>query len=439
MAQFRKDTHQYLNDGRTIFEVVMLADQYGNLVGPSNPAGMAVDAFGRSRQSQPYTLFESSYRYEDNGLFATANSASGGSSAYAEYTQSFNMTVTTAADSYVYRESKKVFAYQPGKSLQILNTFVMDSAKAGLRQRVGYFDDENGLFLERNGASQVRLVKRSKVTGSVVDTPVEQSDWNIDKLDGTGPSLLTLNLDNPQIFFVDMEWLGVGSVRFGFAINGQLIWCHSIHHANLDLSPKGAYMQTACLPVRYEIYNTSSTASGSTLKQICSTVISEGGYQYRGQLRTFGTNVAAASQFRLTTIGTYYPVLAFRLNPSKNDAVILPEIITAVPINNGFYRYKIISNPTISGATWANTSGNSAVQYNSNTSATVSGGIELTSGYMTATTQASQSFNIGNESFRFQLERDGLANTSIPLVLAISSDTATVNVVAQMTWQEVTS
>ena len=75
MAQFRKDTHQYLVDGKTIFEVVMLADQYGNLVGPSNPTGVAVDAFGRSRMSTPLTLFDSSHRYKDNGLWNTSNTS----------------------------------------------------------------------------------------------------------------------------------------------------------------------------------------------------------------------------------------------------------------------------------------------------------------------------------------------------------------------------
>ena len=48
MAQFRKDTNQYLNDGKTIFETVMLADQYGDIVGAANPSGMAVDALMRA-------------------------------------------------------------------------------------------------------------------------------------------------------------------------------------------------------------------------------------------------------------------------------------------------------------------------------------------------------------------------------------------------------
>ena len=119
MAQFRKDTHQYLNDSKTIFEVVMHADQYGNLVGPANPTGMATDAFGRARMSTPFTLFDSFNRYQDNGKYSTANSA-GGTFVFNSNTSTVDTTLTTTSGAYVYRETTRVFAYQPGKSLQIL-------------------------------------------------------------------------------------------------------------------------------------------------------------------------------------------------------------------------------------------------------------------------------------------------------------------------------
>jgi hypothetical protein len=435
MAQFRKDTHQYLGDGKTIFEVMMLADQYGNLVGPSNPVGMAVDAFGRARSSQPLTLFDSFHRFADNNKYASANSATG-TYTFTANTSSIDMSVDTTSTAYVYRETKRIFSYQPGKSLQILNTFVMNPAKTGLRQRVGYFDWENGFFLERTN-STIQFVKRSKVTGSVVDTPVTQANWNVDKLDGTGPSQLTLDLDSPQILFIDVEWLGVGSVRMGFVINGQPIWCHSFHHANLSTAAKGAYIQTACLPIRYEIENTAGTTGSSTLKQICSTVISEGGYELKGQPKTFG--IEPTSQFRLTANGTYYPVLSFQLHPNRLNAVAIPRDISVIPINNGFYRYKVLYNATITGATWANThASNSSIQYNSNTSATVSGGAELRSGYFAATTQSTGSISLDSELFKYQFERNGLANTAIPLTLAITCDTATANVAASLDWEELT-
>lgn len=436
MAQFRKDTHQYLSDGKTIFEVVMLADQYGNLVGPSNPTGMSIDAFGRSRQSQPLTLFDSFYRFGDNDKFATSNTATGTYS-YVANTASVDLTVNTTSGAKVLRESKKVFAYQPGKSLQILTTFVMNPAKANLRQRVGYFGEDNGFFLERTGASTVQFVKRSKVTGSVVDTPVTQANWNIDKLDGTGPSLLTLNLDNPQILFIDVEWLGVGSVRMGFVINGQLIWCHSFHHANENTSPKGAYMQTACLPIRYEIENTSTTATESILKQICSTVISEGGYELRGKSRTVGMNPSASKT--LTTPGTYYPLVSIRLHPDRPDAIVVPAQVDILPITTDNYRWKLVTGGTWSGDTWANVASDSVVQYQTNATATISGYTEINSGYATSTVQGGGFASVTDgDMFKYQLERDRFANTTTPFTLIITSQKATSNAAGSLAWFEIT-
>lgn len=438
MAQFRKDTHKYLDDGKTIFEVMMLSDQYGNLVGPANPSGMSVDGFGRARFSQPVTLYDSFHRYADNGKEIHANT-SGATYAFNSNTSSIDMTVNGTSGQYCYRESKKVFAYQPGKSLQILKTFVMNPHKTNLRQRVGYFGAENGYFLERSdaSASKVAFVQRSKVTGAVVDTPVDQQSWNVDKLDGTGPSLLTLDLNSPQILFIDIEWLGVGSVRMGFIINGQLIHCHSFHHANISTAAKGAYMQTACLPIRTEIENVGTTGSSSTYKQICATVISEGGYALTGRPRTYGQNPNAGRA--LISAGTYYPVISIRLNPDNLDALVIPNNIALLPINSGNYRYKVVSGGTITGAVWANAASDSYVQYNSNASATFSGGIELSSGYLTSTVQAGGgTVPLVGELFKYQLERDSFANTTTPLTVVVTSDTATCNVAGSISWEEVT-
>ena len=438
MAQFRKDTHTYLNQEKTIFEVVMLADQYGNLVGPANPSGAAVDAFGRARTALPFTLFDSSNRYGDNGKFCTANTT-GGTFGFISNTASVDLAVNTTSGASVYRETARVFAYQPGKSLQILNTFVMNAAKTNLRQRVGFFGANNGFYLERSEAttSGVSFVKRSYVTGAVVNTPVDQASWNVDKLDGTGPSLLTLNLDDPQILFIDMEWLGVGSVRMGFVINGQPIICHRFDHANIDTAAKGAYMQTATLPIRYEIENTGVTSGSSTLKQICSTVISEGGYELSGKSREIGQDPAASNQIALTSIGTYYPVLSIRLNPVFPDAVVVPTEINLLPISAANYRYKLVAGATITGAVWANVTTDSTVQYNTNTTAVMSGGNTLSSGYVTSTVQGAGSIKMSDDLFKYQLERNSLANTTTTFTLAVTCGTATSNACGSISFEEV--
>lgn len=434
MAQFRKDTHQYLPNGTTIFEVMMLADQYGNLVGPANPSGMAVDAFGRARMSTPLTLFDSSHRYKDNGLWSTSNTSTA--------TYNFNanaglieLKLDTTANAEIIRETTKVFSYQPGKSLQALSTFVFNPVKTGLRQRVGYYGAQNGIFLEQDGTN-VYFVERSLSSGTIQETRVAQADWNIDTLLGaveSSPSQITLNLSKAQILFIDVEWLGLGTVRCGFVIDGRLIHCHSFHHANLI---DATYMTTGSLPLRYEIKNTSATASNSTMKQVCSSVISEGGYELRGQQEAIGTSITAP--YTLTTAGTYYPVVSIRLKADHLDAIVILTAVSMLGLGNGInYSWKIVKGATITTAAWTNYGANSAIEYTTSGTA-MSGGRTMATGYLNSSNQGSPALDILKEAlFKFQLERNGLTSTPETLTFAVTADTSTSNCHVSLDWEEV--
>lgn len=336
--------------------------------------GMAVDAFGRARVSQPYTLFDSQNRYAIDNQFDTST-ATGGSTTYQANEATVDLNVTTSSGSQVVRQTYRSFPYQPGKSLLILTTFVMNAAKTGLRQRVGYFNTQNGVFLQRND-STVSLVLRTYTGGSVDDSrAVTQANWNGDKLDGTGDSGLTLDLSKSQIFFMDVEWLGVGNVRCGFIINGQYVVAHTFYNAN-DLSK--VYMTTAVLPVRYEITNTTATASASTLKQICSTVISEGGYE-----QTSIDHVARRTT-ALATIGTtFLPLVSIRLASTALGAVVLPNRVQVLPTTSQNYEVALIKNPTLTGASWSAVSTNANVEFDVSATATTGGSIVQTD-YATA-------------------------------------------------------
>jgi hypothetical protein len=490
MAQYNKNTHQYLNDSKSLFEVQLLATPDGVVVSNTNPLPVDIgntsinisgnvnvttvtntnifnsnavaitnaaplpvsviqttnnviqfqlspqlDAFNRLRVSTPVTLFDSFNRFADNGKFNYSNT-SGGTYGFISNTSTVDLSLTTASGALVYRESKKVFAYQPGKSLLVLTTFVMNPAKSNLRQRAGYFGSNNGYFIERS--DDVYFVERSSVTGSIVDTRKAQSQWNVDKLDGTGPSGITLNLDNPQILFIDMEWLGVGTVRMGFVIDGQIIHCHSFNHANANSSPKGAYIQTACLPIRQEIENTSGTANSSTLKAICSTVISEGGYELAGKPRTIGQNPLQSNSVSLAVAGTFYPVVSIRLHANALDGIAVPKQVDALPLSAANYKWKIVQDATINGAVWANAASDSIIQYNTNTAATMTGGTDLNAGFFTSTVQGGGSLNITDGIFKYQLERNTFTNTATTFTLALCSGTNTSNVAGQILWEEVT-
>ena len=436
MAQFRKDRHEYLPDGKTIFEVVMLSDQYGNLVGPANPSGVAVDAFGRARMSTPLTLFDSSHRYKDNGLWSTSNTAG------ATYAHSINsgmvaLNLPTTADAEIIRETNKVFSYQPGKSLQTLNTFVMNAAKPNLRQRVGYFGAQNGIYLELDGTT-LNFVERSFVGGVLSETRVSQANWNIDTLLGdvdSSPSQITLDISKAQILFIDIEWLGLGTVRCGFVIDGKLIHCHSFHHANRIAS---TYMTTASLPLRYEIKNIGTTGSASTLQQVCSTVISEGGYELRGDQRSIGTPVQTPKT--LATAGTYYPIVSIQLKSGFLDAIAILTALSILGINSNpcSVAWRVYRGATLTSPSWTPGDATSAVEYD--TAATgLSGGQILAQGYIGITNQASQTIDVLKEAlFKFQLQRNRLSGIPEPLTIAMAASVNTVSALASMDWEEIT-
>lgn len=393
----------------------------------------SVDAFGRVRSSSPLTLFDSSHRYRDNGLWNT-DTASGGTSTFSANQGLVELAVTTTSGSRVYRETSKVFSYQPGKSLLVLNTFVMSPAKTGLRQRVGYFGADNGLYVELAN-STLSFVERSLVTGAVTETRVSQANWDIDPLDGTGPSGYTLDITKAQIFWMDIEWLGLGTVRLGFVINGKFIHCHSFNHSNLITS---TYITTASLPLRYEIENTGTTASSSILKQICSTVISEGGYELRGA--QLAVSVPVTSPVSLATAGTFYPILSVRLKTSPNrlDAIVILTALSVLGTSaNTVYNWQVIAGGTTSGGTWVSAGADSAVEYKID-GGSFTGGRILASGYLNSTNQSAPTVNILKEAlFTTQLERNSFTSTPIETTLVMTASTNSAVAYASLDFEEI--
>jgi hypothetical protein len=388
------------------------------------------DAFGRLRVSQPFTLFDSSNRYKDNGLFAT-QTATGGTAVFNANQGLVDLSVNTSSGSTVRRETYKAFAYQPGKSLLSLNTFVMAPAHSGLTQRVGYYGAANGIFLQLEN-STLSLVERSSITGVLVDTPVAQASWNVDPMDGTGPSGITLDITKAQILFIDIEWLGVGSVRCGFVINGEFYTCHVFHHANIIAS---TYITTASLPIRYEIFNTTGTATSSTLKQICSTVISEGGYELRGLQQAVGSVITTPKA--LTTAGTYYPVVSIRLKSTALDGIVILTALSIMGVATGIYNWQVLASCTTTAGAWVSAGTDSSVEYNLTGTGT-SGGRILASGFLTSSTQASVNTDILKEAlFSFQLERDSFTSTPFEISLVVTASTNNELVYGSMDWEEI--
>lgn len=352
---------------------------------PISIGGTNVDAFGRLRVSQPYTLFDSQNRYAADNQFEVATTGTGTSS-FLSNEAAVKLEVTGAGVGSVKRQSYRSFPYQPGKGLLVLATFVMDSSQSlNLTQRVGYYNDSNGVFFQRIDGTFSFVLRSSSTptpgTPSDVRT-VNQSSWNGDKLDGTGDSGLTLDPTKAQILWMDFEWLGVGSIRCGFIIDGQYIVCHTFENAN-DIT--SVYMTTAILPVRYEIVTTTSAVAAS-MKSICCSVVSEGGFEqasieHVARRTTVFTNI--------DTTATFFPIVSIRLASGRTGAVVLPNRVQFLPLTNQNYEVALLKNPTLTGATWAATvPSDSNVEFDVAATAISAVGTIAQTDYVTATGSA---------------------------------------------------
>lgn len=344
------------------------------------------DAFGRIRMSTPFTLGDYKHLYGLDPNFID-NITNGGSVTFQANQACARLTTSNNANSRVVHQTKFYHHYMPGKSQQILSSFNFYAATPNVTKRTGYFDDNNGIFFEQAGDGTLTWVIRTYTSGVVAENRKTQAEWNIDKMNGQGGSQFNLDITKTQLAFMEFQWLGVGSVTVGFVHEGSFIPCHQFHHSN-ELTT--VYMSNPNLPVRCEILNTGTTA-GAFFDQICSTVVSEGGYVEAGQDWSVSSPTA-----RTMDDGTTVPILAIRLKNTfrgyANRMIVRMGNLNVFATQENM-EYKLIKLPDISQLTtatnWVSVNDGSGVEYNDGATAYTDGEV-IDGGYISATTQGSQ-------------------------------------------------
>ena len=344
------------------FETAIAADFRGAIL-KRGPDSGEVDAFGRHRVSEPFTLFDSTLRYSKRTDLWFDKATGSATFTYSVNESALDIGIGTASGNVGLRRTKRRFPYQPGKSLMVLQSFVPATPAAGVKQDVGLFDDENGVMFRINGTT-AQFVIRSKASGSVVENVIDQDSWNIDTFEA-------LDLTKVQIFIADLEWLGSGRVRCGFVIDGEIHYCHEFNQANNGTT---VYCTTAILPLSYRIESTAIIASGASLKQICSSVMSEGGYEPSGAVYIVGRGASGVG-----SISSEEVVAGIRMASGREGNVISPSQVDASIEGNTTAQWRLRLNPTITSGTWTaadNGRGNVEVL----TAATISGGTVIAAG-----------------------------------------------------------
>jgi len=385
------------------------------------------DLFGRIKTSEAYTVFESIHRYEKSGDFSEQTSGTA-SVTYLPNESSLALGIGTAQGDSVSLETFKVFPFQTGKSLQAMMAFTFAPTKTGLRQRAGYFSRQNGVYLEQDGGTTY-IVWRTYVSGSVVNTRIAQNDWNIDQLNGDGPSDYVLNLEHSQMMWIELSSMGSGSIRIGFAIDGYFIPVHQVNNSNNNDT---ALFTTASLPLRFEIENIAATSGVSTMKQMNTAVISNGGFYKQKEQWT------VVSNGQVEVGESYTPLIALRLAPGRTDAVVTSSALNIYPVSADDFEWALIRNPsTLIGGTWTTYSPKNNVQFNK-TATSMSGGVALFEGFFGSQNQnpvpmAEQSI----DNFAYQMGRtnsDSPVSDVFVLCCRVVSGTGTVK--ASLSWHD---
>jgi len=389
-----------------------------------------LDAFARLRMSQPETIFDSKQLSDKQALFWDDQliSGSGGASTFNTNQASTTLSVANLTAGKRVRQTFRRFNYQPGKSQLFIQTGILGTAATGIKRKIGLFDDKNGLFFDQLSTG-IGVTVRTYTSGSAVDTRVEQANWNIDKMDGTGKSTINLDFSKCQIMFADFEWLGVGRVRFGFFVDGQPYYCHEVLNSN---NTTLVYMSVPNLPLRYEIEN-DGTGGVASLTHICSTVIVEGGLKDTG----FGFGVSRGINPLVTLNNTsIYPLFAMRLNSNYLHATIKLLTFGINCTSTTTYNWYLILNPTVTGTALSFTQiTNSSVdaQINTTNATTVSGGTTLLTGTASQTNETG--INIVNATdFAMGSTIAGVADI---VVLAVQRATGTTETFyGSLNWRE---
>ncbi len=431
------------NVGKEGWEIVHIYNQHAYMKSAaagtidSGSLNASVDAFGRSRVSEPFTLGDYKHIYGIEDVFINVTS-SGGTTTHDINRSSVTLTATTSA-SYAIHQTKMYHHYMPGKSQNILSSFVFGAPVSGSTKRTGYFDDYNGIFLEQDATGSLQLVIRSATsgTGSITEQRVKQSNWNVNTLlDGE----FALDVTKTQLFYIDFQWLAVGRVRCGFVHKGVTVLAHVFDHTNiLDV----AYMQNPNLPVRSEIRN--SLNASSSMEQICATVASEGGYAEAGFAHSF-----ANPAFRSVASGSTLPVLAIRLKnrieglPNRGFVRLVRESIFTDQQTVRFELRRLDDQANIStGSAWVSVDDDSIVEYNISATATTGGHVML-AGFIGANSlnpaqaapQVGSREGVSNKYNFITQNYDSTDSGIYVLVVKNMTSTAT-NVGGSMLWSEI--
>jgi len=354
------------------------------------------------------------------------------SSTHDVYQSMVLLQVGSAAGDSVIRQTKRVQRYLPGRQSEVSMVFRWFPVATGVRRRFGLFDDLDGIYFEDGGDGDFYVVIRRNTAGGIIENRVARADWNVDKLDGTGPSGITAIPEAIQQMSIEYEWYGAGQVEFNFIINNNKYPIHQFNHGNIV---EYTWAASASLPIRCELTNVTGESAGPHyFWQGSHSFTTEGTTTLLGRQKAISSPLTGYS---LTTANTFYPVIAIRLKTNALRSVVIPDFYAGATLDNTNVFIRVIEGATITGGTWISYDSESAVEYNL-TGTAFSNGTILDTVFVNGTNQGIK-YGLPERAIT-QIVRNTtttLGDTSSTFVIAIASTNANKAGWASLGWIEV--
>lgn len=441
MAQFNKATQEYLPSAETLHEVNMLTHSDGEFVTTVNQWGKRVVTVDddtvqhTSKNRRKVSTFE----ITDFGTFKTSKDTSiwdekitgTASTALEPYLGMVRLEVGSDAGDEVIRQTKRVQRYIPGRQNEVSMAVIFGTPTSGVRRRFGLFDNNDGAYFEDGGDGTYYVVCRRNTASGVVEERIARDDWNVDKLDGTGPTGIVADPEAIQHMVIEYEWYGAGQVEFNFIIGNNKIPVHSFSHANIIDT---TWSSTASLPVRIELTNVTGSPGTHTFYQGSHSFATEGTTSLLGRQSNISNDITGKT---LTQANTFYPMVAIRLKSTALNSVIIPDMFTGATLDNTDIFIRVIEGSSVTGGTWVSYGDESPVEYNV-TATSYTGGDVVDTVFVNAGNMGNQ-FSFPRETIT-QLQRStttDVGDTSSIFLIAIAATGSNKDGWGSLGWIEV--
>ena len=422
MAQWNKNTQDFLNQERTLFEVFNIADHWGQ------QTNWVPQFTGKNRfKVSPFqTSFFNTFQYGLETDVWETDTTGTASAVHDPNASNVVMSVGSTAGDKVIRQTRQVMRYIPGRVSLVSFAIRLETPVAGVRRRFGIFDGENGAYFEDDGGTY-SCVLRSNVTGSVVENRVTRDNWNGDKLDGNGYSQITADPEAVQMINIEYEWYGAGQVIFSYTIDGET---HSIHKFNIANRQNQVWCSTPFLPIRVEIENVTGAAGTHYIYQGSNSLTQEGEPEKLGTLISYSNSISGTT---LPSANTFYPVLSLRLKSNGLAGIVLPRSLQVATNDNTNVFWRLVENPTLTGGTWIDHPNPDAITQVNTTATAVSGGVVILSGF---TVGGGANLIDLDDKASLQIGRSSLGTVSDIYTLECASPNTNKAALAVLNWLE---